>query len=109
MSGGRRFKRCEERKFRRIFVRYGRRAPEHSAAAQQISTRGLFLATNESVYAKDTLILVEITGPAETWIVPGIVRHAFKVHPTMARFTRPGMGIELTDVPPACREYLASL
>jgi hypothetical protein len=109
VSGGRVAKRREARKFKRIPVRYGHRAPVHSAMAQQITTRGLFLSTNESVYAKDSAILVEITSPGETWVVSGIVRHAFKVHPNMARFTRPGMGVELTDLPESCRAYLASL
>ena len=53
--------------------------------------------------------MVEIKGPAETWLVAGVVRHAIKVHPSLARFTKPGMGVELTHIPDACRDYLASL
>ena len=53
--------------------------------------------------------MVEIKGPSETWLVAGIVRHAIKVHPSMATFTKPGMGVELTHIPDACRDYLASL
>jgi hypothetical protein len=109
VSGGKREQRRAARKFRRLFVRYGREAPSHRAIAQQISTVGLFLATNESVYAEGSQVLIEIAGPAETWVVAGIVRHAFRVHPSMARFTRPGMGIELTSVPDGCKQYLASL
>lgn len=109
MSVGKKSQRREERKFKRIFVRYGNPAPEHHAVAQQISTGGFFLSTNEFVLAKGSPIVVEITGPAETWIVAGIVRHAFKVHPNMARFTKPGMGVELTKIPAACRDYLAAL
>jgi hypothetical protein len=37
------------------------------------------------------------------------VRHAIKVHPSMAGFTKPGMGVELTHLPDPCRIYLASL
>ena len=109
MSDQRASKRREERKFRRIFVRYGHRAAEHHAVAQQITTKGFFLSTNEIVYAKGSPILVEIASPGETWVVAGVVRHAFKVHPNMARFTKPGMGVELTQIPPACSAYLASL
>ena len=109
MSAERRHKRREERKFRRISVRYGNKEIEHKAIAQQISTSGLFLLTNEIVYINNSPIVVEITGPSETWVVAGIVRHAIKVHPSMIRFTKPGMGVELMDVPPACRDYLASL
>ena len=107
MSGGKR--RRNQRKFRRILVRYGSPRPRHKAFAIQISQGGFFLSTNEFVYARDSSIVIEITGPEETWVVTGIVRHAVKVHPAMARFAKPGMGIEMTQAPPACREYLASL
>jgi len=102
-------RRREERKYKRIRVRYGHRETAHKAIAQQISAGGLFLSTNDVVYANDSPIVVEITGPTDIWLVSGIVRHAIKVHPSMASFTRPGMGVELTHVPDACREYLASL
>lgn len=101
--------RREERKYKRVFVRYGDTAPVHTAIAMQLSTNGMFLSTNAVVYAKGAAIVVEIKGPAETWLVHAIVRHAFKVHPNMARFTKPGMGVEVTRLPTACREYLATL
>ena len=101
--------RREPRKFKRIPVRYGTAAPTRAATAMQISTRGLFLSTNDLVYEKGSAIVIEIKGPAETWLVRATVRHAYKVHPELARFTKPGMGIELLDVPPALKEYLASL
>ena len=101
--------RREQRKHKRIYVRYGNPEPRHRAAAQRITTKGFFLATNVPVYAVGSPIAVEIAGPDETWVVRGIVRHAFKVHPSVATFTKPGMGIELTDVPGPCLAYLASL
>lgn len=109
MSGGPTKQRRAVRKYRRLFVRYGTGTLSHRAVAQQISPVGLFLSTNEAVFAQGSPILVEIAGPAGTWVVAGIVRHAVKVHPSMARFTKPGMGIELTSVPEPCRAYLASL
>ena len=102
-------KRRDERKFKRIFVRYGLKDTPHKAVAQQISVSGFFLSTNEAVYANDSPIVVEITGASETWLVAGVVRHAIKVHRSMAGFAKPGMGVELTLLPPACRDYLASL
>ena len=102
-------RRREERKYKRIRVRYGHRETAHKAIAQQISAGGLFLSTNDVVYANDSPIVVEITGPSETWLASGIVRHAIKVHPSLVRFAKPGMGVELTHVPPACRDYLSSL
>ena len=109
MSAERKNNRREERKYKRIFVRYGHKQTEHKAVAQQISASGLFLATNEVVYANGSPIVVEITGPAETWLVAGVVRYAIKVHPSVAGFTKPGMGVELTMIPDSCRDYLASL
>jgi len=109
MSPEGRNKRREERKYKRIFVRFGHKKPEHRAVAQQISASGLFLATNEVVYANSSPVVVEITGPAETWLVAGIVRYAIKVHPSLARFNKPGMGVELTTIPDPCRDYLNSL
>jgi len=107
VSSGKR--RAVPRKFKRIFVRYGSPEPRHKAFAMQISASGFFLSTNGIVYARDSPIVVEIAGPEATWIVTGIVRHAIKVHPAMARFAKTGMGVEMTQAPPACREYLASL
>ncbi len=109
MSTEGRQRRRDKRKFKRIFVRYGPKETLHRAVAQQISPSGFFLATNEVVYANNSPLLVEIKGPSETWLVAGIVRHAIKVHPSMAGFTKPGMGVELTHIPDACRDYLASL
>jgi Tfp pilus assembly protein PilZ len=90
-------------------VRFGHATPEHAAYAQQISTGGLFLSTNQCVLAEGSPIVVEIAGPQETWVVAGIVRHAIKVHPNLSGFTKPGMGVELTNIPDACRTFLASL
>jgi hypothetical protein len=109
VSPERKHKRREERKFKRISVHYGHKELEHKAVAQQISPSGFFLATNEIVYANNSPVVVEIKGPSETWLVAGIVRHAIKVHPSMARFAKPGMGIELTNLPAACRDYLKAL
>ena len=109
MSSERRNKRREARKFKRIFVRYGHKEPGPKAVAQQISASGFFLSTNEIVYANNSPVVVEITGPAETWLVAGVVRYAIKVHPSIAGFTKPGMGVELTMIPDSCRDYLASL
>jgi len=109
MSPERENNRREKRKFKRIFVRYGHKQPEHKAVAQQISASGFFLSTNEIVYGSNSPIVVEIKGPSETWLVAGIVRHAVKVHPSLARFNKPGMGVQLTDIPDPCRDYLASL
>ncbi|HWR98844.1 MAG TPA: hypothetical protein VN317_10525 [Candidatus Methanoperedens sp.] len=109
MSQRQRRLRQEERKYKRIFVRYGHSEPRHDAAAQRITTKGFFLVTNGVVYTEGSPIVVEIRSPAQSWVVQGVVRHAVKVHPTLANYAKPGMGVELTDLPDACRTYLASL
>ena len=109
MTLGKRNLRREARKPRRIFVRYGHPEPRHQAVAQRITTKGFFLATNTNVYAVGSPVAVEIAGPAETWLLRGIVRHAFKAPPSLAGFTKPGMGVEFTEVPDPCRAYLESL
>ena len=109
MSAEPKSKRREKRKFKRLFVRYGHKELEHKAVAQQISAGGLFLSTNDTVYANNSPIVIEIKGPSETWLVAGIVRYAIKVHPHIARFAKPGMGVELTHLPEACRDYINAL
>jgi hypothetical protein len=102
-------RRSEQRKYKRLSVRYGAKIPEHTAVATHISTRGLFLSVNDLVFTQGSPLVVEITGPSQSWVATGIVRHAVKVHPNVARFTRPGMGIEFLEMPPACRDFLAAL
>jgi hypothetical protein len=109
VSHGQRKQRREARKFRRLFVLYGHPEPRHQAVAQKITTKGFFLATNVNVLAVGSPVAVEIKGPAETWVLRGIVRHAFKSPPSLAGFTKPGMGVEFTDLPDPCRAYLESL
>lgn len=109
MSTTRKARRQEERKYKRIFVRYGVEEPRHRAVAMQLSTRGLFLSTNEIVYRKGSPIIVEFTVGDRVHLVSGVVRYDIKVHPNIARFTRPGMGVELIAVPQPVKDYLASL
>ena len=109
MNPGHRKQRREPRKHKRLFVLYGHPEPRHQAVAQRITTKGFFLATNVNVYAVGSHVAVEIKGPGETWVLRGIVRHAFKAPPSLAGFTKPGMGVEFTDLPDPCREFLASL
>lgn len=102
-------RREEERKFKRIPVRFGLENPEHRAVAVQISTRGLFLSTNHPVYAPGSRLMIEITTPHGPYIVPAIVRHAKKVPPQLIRQFHAGMGMEFITVPQEVRDYLASL
>ena len=103
------FKRVEERKYKRIPVRFGPETPQFSTQAIQISTRGLFLATNSPIYAPGSKLVVEITTPKGPHIISGVVRHSKKVPPQLVNHERPGMGVEFTSVPEEVREYLSAL
>jgi hypothetical protein len=109
VTGARKHTRREERKYKRIFVRYGNPEPLHKAIAMQITPNGFFLATNNAVYATGSPIFIEVKGPTDTWVIQGIVRHAVKVPRSLAGFSRPGMGVEFVQPPDACRDFLAAL
>jgi len=105
----RKFKRTQERKFKRIPVRFGLETPQFSTLAIQISTRGLFLSTNSPIYAPGTKLVIEISTPKGSYTISAIVRHAKKVPPLLLNHERPGMGVEFITIPEEVREYLASL
>jgi hypothetical protein len=104
-----RYKRGEERKFKRIPLRFGLEKPEHRGMGIQVSTRGLFISTNRPIFVPGSKLRIEIDTPNGSCSVAAIVRHAKKVHPQMVQYDRPGMGVEFIDPPPELREYLASL
>ncbi len=102
-------KRREPRKFKRIFVRFGKDSPQHRVAAIQISTRGMFLATNHNIYPRGSELVIEVETPQGLLLARAVVRHAKRVAPQFERMERPGMGVELTTTPPELRDYLDSL
>ena len=103
------YKRKEERKFRRISIRFGLQAPEFRAMAIQISTRGLFISTNNPIFVKGSRLEIEIQTPGGRLQAQAMVRHAKKVSPRMVQVDRPGMGVEFIDPFPELRDFLASL
>jgi hypothetical protein len=103
------YKREEERKFRRIFIRFGLQEPEFRAMAIQISTRGLFISTNNPIFVKGSRLKIEIQAPDGPLQTEAVVRHSKKVLPRMVQLDRPGMGVEFIDPPPELRDLLASL
>ncbi len=103
------FKRVEERKYKRIQVRFGPEIPQFSIQAIQISTRGLFLATNSPIYAPGSKLVIEISTPKGVFIIAAIVRHSKKVPQYLLRHERPGMGVEFISIPEEIREYLSAL
>jgi len=105
----RKFKRTQERKFKRIPVRFGLETPQFPTLAIQISSRGLFLSTNSPIYAPGTKLVIEIPTSKGSYTISAIVRHAKKVPPQLLYHERPGMGVEFITIPEEVREYLASL
>lgn len=103
------FKRVEERKYKRISVRFGLETPQFSTQAIQISSRGLFLATNSPIYAPGSKLVIEVPTPKGSYIISGVVRHSKKVPRQLLYQERAGMGVEFTSVPEEVREYLSVL
>ena len=102
-------RRAEERKFKRIFLRFGLEAPEHRATGIQISTRGLFISAIHPLYSLDCKLLVEISTPDGAYTVPAIVRHAKKIPRLTIGNDRCGMGVKFILPPQELQDYLASL
>ena len=103
------YKREEERKFRRISIRFGLQTPEFRAMAIQISTRGLFISTNSPIFVKGSRLKIEIQSANGRLQAEAVVRHAKKIPPHLVQVDRPGMGVEFIDPPPELRDFLSSL
>jgi hypothetical protein len=103
------YRREEERKFRRIPIRFGLETPEFRAMGIQISSKGLFISTNHPVFMKGCRLKIEIPCPEGCFRTEAIVRHAKKVPPPMAQLDRPGMGVEFIEPSQELRNFLASL
>jgi hypothetical protein len=103
------YKREEERKFRRISIRFGLQTPEFRAMAIQISTRGLFISTNNPIFVKGSRLKIEIQSANGRLLAEAVVRHAKKIPPHLVQVDRPGMGVEFIDPRPELRDFLSSL
>jgi hypothetical protein len=101
--------RAEERKFRRVFLRFGLETPEYRATGIQISTQGLFISTIHPVYPPDTNLMIEISTPNGPYTVPAIVCHAKKIPRLVVSNERCGMGVKFISPPKELLEFLASL
>ena len=103
------YKRTEERKFRRVAIRFGLETPEFRGMGIQLSTRGLFISTNNPIFVKGSRLKIEIQSPTGNFQTEAVVRHAKKVSPRMVQMERPGMGVEFIDPPQDLRDFLAAL
>ena len=102
-------KRKDDRKFKRIRVRYGPEKPVHLAYAIQVSVSGAFLVANRPVFSPKSPLLVQFDTPDGVLTTRAIVRHVKNLPPQLARFSPSGMGVEFISPPPELEKYLASL
>ncbi len=102
-------KRKEDRKFKRLDVRYGSEEPHHRCIAVQLSPRGAFLQATRPMYKPGSRIVVEITSPDKAYVINAVVRHIKNIPPQMAVNIRPGMGVEFLSPPPELQGFLDSL
>jgi hypothetical protein len=101
--------RTEERKFKRVSLRFGLEAPANRATGIKISTQGLFISTIHPVYPPDTKLRIEISTPNGPYTVPAIVCHTKKIPRLVISNERCGMGVKFISPPKELLEFLASL
>ena len=109
MPARKKVRRNEERKFKRIEVRYGADKPTHRGFAVQLSSKGAFIAARAPIYEIGSNIIVEFALPEGICTATAVVRHCKSLPPHMAAFGKPGMGIELLSAPDELLEHLANL
>lgn len=102
-------KRKDERKFKRIRVRYGPEKPVHLAYAIQVSVSGAFLAANRPIFARKSRIVVQFGTPDGILTTRAIVRHVKNLPPQLAHLAPSGMGVEFISPPPELKKYLSGL
>jgi hypothetical protein len=101
--------RKEERKFKRVLLRFGLEVPEYRATGIQISSQGLFISTNHPIYPPKSKLMIEIFTPSTSYTVPAIVHHAKQVPRLMMGGQRCGMGVQFISPPQELVDYLGSL
>ncbi len=103
----------EKRRHRRGYsiqrVTYGIDKPLYKAPAQRLSPGGVFIATNDVVYAPGIELVMDVEIKGATYRVRGVVRHALKVEHQFVRMAKPGMGIEFVDPPEDLMRAIAGL
>jgi len=102
-------RRKDERKFKRLKVRYGPENPVHLAYAIQVSPSGAFLVANRPIFARGSRLVVEFDTPTGKHSTGAIVRHAKNLPPELARFSTSGMGVEFISPSPEMLEFLNTL
>jgi hypothetical protein len=102
-------KRREERKFKRVEIRYGPEKPVHRAMAIQLSSTGAFIAARRPVFAAGSRIVIEFKTPKGLLTLQAMIRHAKNLPPQIAHLAKTGMGVEFISPPRELEEFLSSL
>lgn len=83
--------------------------PEHQATARRLSPTGVFIATNNVVFAKGVRLNLELEIEGSKYRAVGIVRYAIKVESRFVRIFKPGMGIEFQWIEDRLRDAIGKL
>lgn len=100
-------KRDNERKPKRLMVRYGTRLTDKTAFTRNISATGLFLQTN-SVLSPGSTIQVHLQFPDREFTMWARVRWAKKAPGQLSGLMGAGMGVQFMDPPDEWIEYFRS-
>ncbi len=92
-------KRDNDRKPKRVMVRYGTRMADKAAFTRNISAAGMFIHTN-SVFKPGSTLQVHLQFPDRKFIMWARVRWAKRVPPQLAGIMAPGMGVQFVDPSP---------
>src|SRR5262245_2288142 len=101
---GAREKRDQERKPKRVMVRYGTRLTDKTAFTRNISASGMFLQTN-SVLNPGSTIQVHLQFPDREFTMWARVRWAKKTPGQLAGLMGAGMGVQFIDPSDEWIEY----
>jgi Tfp pilus assembly protein PilZ len=97
------------RRPRRVQVHFWRQGDPtaYIGYTTNISLTGMFIATNSPV-ASGSRVRVEVVDRARGFTVEGLVAHARKMQPELARLTQSGMGVRFLSVEELVRELIPS-
>jgi len=101
-------KRRHKRGYKIYRLKYGPRGTEHKAYARRLSEGGLFIDSNLAVYATGTPLVMHIEINGTVYSATGLVRNARKCAGSLIHITKPGMGVEFTDISQELKNALAS-
>lgn len=101
-------RRKQERKRKRIPIRFGQKDLRFRAFTMDISPDGLSIKTNQ-IFPPGTPLMLMLLVDGRSLTAVGEVRWAKKVPPELIRFVHCGMGVRFTITSERLRNYIQSL